>query len=106
VVDVDKAIRMAVRTGKVILGSKRTIQLVKHGKVKLAIVASNCPAEIKNDLEYYCKLSNVPVYIYDGTSWDLGAVCGKPFMVAAMAVVDPGDSEILKLVKGENNGVE
>jgi len=106
VVDVDKAIRMAVRTGKVILGNKRTIQLVKQGKVKLTIVAFNCPAEIKSDLEYYCKLSNVPVYIYNGTSWDLGAVCGKPFMVATMAIIDPGDSEILKLMKGENNGVE
>ncbi len=105
-VDIGKAIRMAVRTGKVILGSKRTIQLIKQGKAKLAIIASNCPDQIKNDLEYYCKLSNIPIYVYDGTSWDLGAVCGKPFMVAVMAIIEPGDSEILKLTKGESHGVE
>ena len=105
-VDVGKAVRMAVKTGKVVLGTKRTLQLIKQGKVKLAIVASNCPTEIREDLEYYCKLSNIPIYTYDGTSWDLGAVCGKPFMVAVMAIIDPGDSEILKLTKGGNHGNE
>ena len=32
---------------------------------------------------------------YDGTSVDLGSVCGKPFTVATLIVNDPGDSTIL-----------
>ena len=29
---------------------------------------------------------------FQGSSVDLGSVCGKPFTVAAMVVTDPGDS--------------
>jgi len=93
-----KAINMAVRTGKVLLGSKSTIKAAKLGKAKLIIVAENCPAHIRADIEYYARLSGIPVVEFKGTSWDLGQVCGKPFMVAALAVRDPGLSKIMELV--------
>ncbi len=98
-IDVDKAISTAVKTGKVSFGSNSAIQSAKTGKAKVIIVASNCPAEIRSDLEYYCKLSNVPLVVYKGSSTDLAAVCGKPFLVSALTIREPGDSEILRLVK-------
>jgi len=96
-VDVDKAISLAVKTGKVVLGTKRTLRQIKHGKTKLVIISANCPKEIREEVLYYGKISNIPVYTYPGTSWDLGTVCGRPHMVACMAVEQPGDSNILKL---------
>jgi len=101
-----KAINMAVRTGKVLLGSKSTIKAAKLGKAKLIIVAENCPAHIRADIEYYARLSGIPVVEFKGTSWDLGQVCGKPFMVAALAVRDPGLSKIMELVGLEKEEVE
>lgn len=98
-IDVDKAISTAVKTGKVSFGSNSAVQSAKTGKVKVIIVASNCPAEIRSDLEYYCKLSNVPLIVYKGSSTDLATVCGKPFLVSALTIREPGDSEILRLVK-------
>jgi large subunit ribosomal protein L30e len=65
----------------------------------MIIVASNCPDEIRKDLEYYCKLSNIPLITYRGSSIDLAAVCGKPFLVSALTIREPGDSEILRLVE-------
>ena len=47
------------------------------------------------DVEYYANLSEIPSLVYDGTSVDLGSVCGKPFTVATLIVNDPGDSTIL-----------
>jgi large subunit ribosomal protein L30e len=32
-------------------------------------------------------------------SVDLGTLCGKPFPVSAMVILEPGDSKILELVK-------
>jgi len=96
-----KAISMAVRTGKVLLGSKSTIKAAKLGKAKVIVVAENCPAHIRADIEYYARLSGIPVVEFKGSSWDLGHVCGKPFMVAALAVKDPGLSKIMELVEGE-----
>ncbi|MEM3616497.1 MAG: 50S ribosomal protein L30e [Candidatus Bathyarchaeia archaeon] len=98
-IDIDKAISTAVKTGKVSFGSNFAIQSAKTGKAKMIIVASNCPAKIRSDLEYYCKLSNVPLIVYRGSSTDLAAVCGKPFLVSALTIREPGDSEILKLVE-------
>jgi len=98
-IDVDKALRIAIKSGKIIIGSKRTLEDMKKGRTKLIIVASNTPSEISQDVEYYAKLSKVPIYIYQGSSWDLGSVCGKPFMVSTLAITDPGDSDILKLAE-------
>ena len=93
--DVDRGIRVAVDTGDVTLGSEKSIQSLKLGKGQLVIVAQNAPKDIIEDVEYYAKLSEIPYYIYEGTSVDLGSVCGKPFTVATLIVNDPGDSTIL-----------
>ena len=96
--DIDRGIRVAVDTGNVILGSKRTIQSLKLGKGKLVGMASNIPEDLKEDIEYYAKLSEIPVYTHEGTSVELGSVCGKPFTVGALLIQDPGDSTILEMV--------
>ena len=98
-IDVNKAIATTVRTGKIFLGANKTVRNAKVGKVKLVIVAANCPKIAREDIEYYCKLSDIPLVTYNGTSIDLGAVCGKPFMVSALAIRGPGDSDILKLAE-------
>ncbi len=98
-IDVDKAIAIAVKTGKVYFGANTAIKSAKTGRAKMIIIASNCPEEIRNDLEYYCKLSGTPLIVYKGTSTDLAMVCGKPFIVSALTIRDPGDSDILKLVE-------
>lgn len=96
--DVDRGIRVAVDTGDVILGSEKSIQSLKLGNGKLAVVADNSPDDIKDDVKYYAKLSNIPVYTYEGTSVELGSVCGKPFTVATLVIADPGDSTILEVM--------
>lgn len=98
--DIDKAINLAIKTGKVTLGTKKTIRQIKLGKTQLVIIASNCPKETREEILYYSKLSNIPIYNYTGTSWDLGSVCGRPHMVACLSVEQPGDSNILKLKEG------
>ncbi|RLG81714.1 MAG: 50S ribosomal protein L30e [Thermoprotei archaeon] len=102
VTDITRALQMAIKTGQVILGTRRTKKMVLHGKAKLVIVAANAPPEVKIDLKYYAKLSNIPVYIFPGTNIELGTLAGKPFGAAVMAIVDPGQSNILELVKEAN----
>ncbi len=96
--DVDRGIRVAVDTGNVTLGSEKSIQGLKLGRGKLVILAQNCPRDIREDVMHYSKLSEIPVYDYQGTSVDLGSVCGKPFTVAALTIKDPGDSNILEVM--------
>jgi len=96
-IDVNKAIGTTVKTGKVLFGANKAVENVKLGRAKLIVLASNCPRKIVEDIMNYSRFSNVPVVIYKGTSIDLGAACGKPFMVSALTVREPGDSDIMKL---------
>jgi large subunit ribosomal protein L30e len=96
--DLDRGIRVAVDTGNVTLGSSKSIQALKLGRGKLVIMAGNSPDDVEEDVMLYSRLSEIPVYIYDGSSVELGSVCGKPFTVVTMIVNDPGDSSILEIV--------
>lgn len=96
-IDVNKAIENTVKTGKVLFGAKKAVENTKMGRARLIVVAGNCPREVVEEINYYGKLSEVPVATYRGSSLDLGAVCGKPFPVSALTVREPGDSAILRL---------
>ncbi|MFQ6095095.1 MAG: 50S ribosomal protein L30e [Candidatus Bathyarchaeia archaeon] len=99
-IDLNKSIAQAVKTGKVMYGSKSALKNAKTGKVRLIVAAGNSPPEFLKDLEYYCGLSKIPLIVYEGTSRDLGRVCGKPYTVSALAIRDPGDSDILEVTRG------
>jgi len=97
VVDLNKALAMAVKTGKVLFGVNSATKSAMTGKIRLIVAASNCPEKLLENIEFYCKLSKVPFVIYPGTSLELGRICGKPFLVSALAVREPGDSDILEV---------
>lgn len=87
----EKSLVKAIKTGTVIFGSKKSIELANSGKTKLLILAKNCPHKIKSLISS----KDIKIYTYDGTSRELGPVCGKPFTIASMSIIDEGESEIL-----------
>jgi len=99
VIDVDKAIAAAVKTGKVTFGTGSALQNAKTGKAKLVVLATNCPKGAREAIERCCKLSDIPFIVFRGSALDLAAVCEKPFTVSALGIREPGDSEILKLTE-------
>nr|1W41_A Chain A, 50S RIBOSOMAL PROTEIN L30E [Thermococcus celer] len=96
-VDFAFELRKAQDTGKIVMGARKSIQYAKMGGAKLIIVARNARPDIKEDIEYYARLSGIPVYEFEGTSVELGTLLGRPHTVSALAVVDPGASRILAL---------
>ncbi|AFH42589.1 ribosomal protein L7Ae/L30e/S12e/Gadd45 [Fervidicoccus fontis Kam940] len=90
---------MVIRTGKLEIGSQSTIKTLKHGKSKMVVIASNADPSVKKDIEYYAKLSQTPIYVFQGTSVELGTLLGKPFPIQALSIIDVGDSKILELVE-------
>lgn len=100
--DLNTALAMAVNTGKVLFGANSTLKSAMSGKVQLVVTASNCPEKLRTDLEHYCNLSKIPFLVYPRTSVELGRICGKPFVVSALAVRDPGDSDVLEIARQES----
>ncbi|MEM5778542.1 MAG: 50S ribosomal protein L30e [Candidatus Aenigmatarchaeota archaeon] len=79
-------LKNALREKRVIIGSKQSIKNLKLKNVKLVVIANNCPENIKNDIEYYSKLTGIKVEKFDGTAKQLGIFCGKPFPIAVLAI--------------------
>ncbi|MEM2320921.1 MAG: 50S ribosomal protein L30e [Candidatus Bathyarchaeia archaeon] len=100
--EIDKALGIAIRSGKVLFGSNVAIRSALTGRAKMIVIASNCSQDVREKIEQYCKLSNIPLLVYPSSSLDLGSACGKPFMVSALTIRDPGDSNILEFVGGGN----
>ncbi len=79
-------IKKALSENRITIGSREVLKKLKLGKPKLIVIASNCPENIKKDIEYYSKLAGVELKIFDGTARELGVFCGKPFPIAAIAI--------------------
>jgi len=91
IIDISKALKAAITTGKVEFGVDQTEKAIKAGKAQMIILARNCPSEILK------AQTGVKIHTYEGNNMELGALCGKPFSVAALAVIDKGTSNILTL---------
>ncbi len=96
--DINRALQIAVKTGKVTFGYKESLEALRAGKAKLIVVAKNLPPEKSEKIFRYAEMLNIPVLRYDGSSMDLGVLCEKPYTVSAMAIREVGDSEILKVI--------
>lgn len=92
--DFNASLRRAIRTGNVILGQNETEQCIKEGKAQIVVIAQNCPEKFKSQIR---SEKDLFVHTFDGSSVALGKACGKPFMVSALAIVNPGESDILSL---------
>jgi large subunit ribosomal protein L30e len=99
VVDISKELQVAINTGKVVIGFEETKKAILTGTPKMVILAANAPKWARDDVEYYAKLAGIPVFIFPGSSIELGAAAKRPHRIMALAVIDPGQSEILKLVE-------
>lgn len=98
-IDYEKVIRSAYKSGKVFLGSKRALEAVRNGRAVALIVSSNCAKKILEEIKYHAKLSNVSVYTYPSTGDDLGLACGKPFPVSVVTIRSLSDSSLIKALK-------
>jgi large subunit ribosomal protein L30e len=54
------------------IGYKSAIKSLRQGQSKLIIIANNCPAIRRTELEYYAMLSKSQVHHFDGNNIELG----------------------------------
>jgi large subunit ribosomal protein L30e len=101
-----------MKSGSYCLGYKSTLKSLRQGKVKLVILAANCPPLRRSEIEYYAMLARAGVHHYSGSmkfgsnicvdNIDLGTACGKFFRVGCLSITNPGDSDITSEFGGLN----
>lgn len=71
-----------------VIGYRKTLKCLLRGEAKLIIIANNIPKELLKNIEEIAKNLNVKIEFYQGSSLDLGILCGKPFPISTLAIVD------------------
>lgn len=94
--DINRALKLAMETGKVFIGFEQAEKSVKKGNAKLVVVATNCPKDFLKRIE-----GKTNIYRFNGTNAELGTVCGKPFPISTLTIIEQGESEILSIARGE-----
>ena len=97
--DVNKEIRRAVDTGKVLFGVKQAEKSVLKGAAGLIVISSNATKQHMERIKQLCSVNSIPVLEFQGTGLGLGSVCGKPFVVSVLIIEAPGKSKIMDAVK-------
>ncbi|EGW03284.1 60S ribosomal protein L30 [Cricetulus griseus] len=67
---INSRLQLAMKSGKYMLGYKQTLKMIRQGKAKLVILANNCPALRKSEIEYYAMLAETGVHHYSGNNID------------------------------------
>merc|ERR1712046_526514 len=93
---INTRLALVIKSGKYSLGYKTTLKTLRQGKSKLVLIANNCPALRKSEIEYYAMLAKTGVHHFTGDNVELGTACGKYYRVSCMSVTDPGDSDIIR----------
>ncbi len=104
--DANIEIRRAVDTGKVLFGTRESEYSLKMGEGMVLILPQNTPSLSIEKLTHLASLSNVTVYRFHGTALELGSVCGKPFVISSLLILDQGKSKASELTNAKQAAAE
>ncbi len=82
----EKMIKDAVKNGKILMGRNSVARALKAGSLEAVVCPTNCPADLTKELDYYSKVSKVPIEKFEGNSAALGQLCGKPFKIVTLGI--------------------
>ena len=84
-------IKKIIKSGKIIIGTERTIKALKLGKLQKVLMSSNCPANVEKDINYYAGLSGGEVYKLEYSNEELSVICKKPYYISVLGVLSEKD---------------
>ena len=92
--DFTRQIKLAISSGKLLFGQRQTKDACANGTAKLIIFAANCPRDYIEDMS-----ATHPEVTMHQTMMltEVGTVCGKPFSVSTICILDAGESDLLTL---------
>lgn len=79
-------IKKALKRKAIFLGSKETIEAVLRKRANRVVIAFNCPRKYREEAEHLAGIAGVEVKEFAGSGIELGALCGKPYSVAMLAL--------------------
>jgi ribosomal protein L30E len=92
-------IKKLLKSKVLVIGADRVLKALKKNELVKIFLASNAPAALVKDVEYYSSLSTVEIEKLDIPNDELGVACKKPFSIAAIGMKQMADKEKGKFEK-------
>jgi len=80
--NIEEMIKRAIKENRVVVGYRRSLKYIRNNVPEVVILAKNAPENIKKVILN----SNVKVVIFDGSSKDLGTICGRPHPITTIVI--------------------
>lgn len=81
-----ETIQDANKAKNLVIGYRESRKFLKLNDAKLIVVARNSPEKMKKEMEHNARISRVKVEEFEGSSKELGVLCGKPYPVCVLVV--------------------
>lgn len=72
---------------RLVLGTEQTLKFIKQGKLAKVYLSSNCPPNVKEDLNKYCSLSDIECQDLPVPNEEVGVWCKKGFAISVIGVL-------------------
>ncbi|MBI2134095.1 ribosomal L7Ae/L30e/S12e/Gadd45 family protein [Candidatus Woesearchaeota archaeon] len=79
-------IKKGIKEKKAVIGTKKTLEGLKLGKLQKIFVTSNCPEKIKQDIEHYTQTTKCEVEFLNIPNDELGVVCKKQYGISVLGL--------------------
>ncbi|HXX05352.1 MAG TPA: ribosomal L7Ae/L30e/S12e/Gadd45 family protein [Candidatus Bathyarchaeia archaeon] len=93
----EKAIKDAVEDGKCSFGTKEVLSTIKNSK--LVVLSHSIPSSMTQKILEAAKNSKVPTLNYDGSSVELGRLCGTQFRISTLSLKTLSDVNLKAIIK-------
>jgi large subunit ribosomal protein L30e len=93
----EKVIKDAIEDGKCSFGTKEAISTIKNSK--LIVLSHSVSEETLEKIQETAKNAKVPTLNYNGSSVELGRLCGAQFRISALSLKTLSDTNLKAITK-------
>jgi len=93
----EKTLKDAIKEDQCIIGTKQVLNSIS--KSKLVVLSKSIQTEMRQKIESDAKKSKIQTLTFNGTSVNLGRLCGLQFRVSTLSLPQISESDIVSLKK-------
>jgi large subunit ribosomal protein L30e len=93
----EKTIKDAVEDGKCSFGSKEVLSSIKNSK--LVVLSHSVTSSMMHKILEAAKNSKIPTLNYNGSSVELGRLCGNQFRISTLSLKTLSDTNLKAIIK-------
>ena len=79
-------LRKLLGSGKLVIGTERSLKTLAAGKAKKIILSANCSDSTKAKMETLAKTAGAELEVAKENNEELGVLCRKPFRIAVLCI--------------------